>query len=76
MQENDSYPTQDGPANVDDYPLSVRFAARRALLNAQIQAKITESSYKLEPFPCGHPGVSKSITYLLNTDEEDRKGLE
>ena len=55
MQKNDSYPTQNGPENVDDYPLSVRFAARRALLNAQIQAKITESSYKPEPFKCTRP---------------------
>lgn len=55
MHKNDSLSTQDEPGDLNDYPLSVRFATRRALLNADAQAKITEGSYKPGSFRCTRP---------------------
>lgn len=52
---SDSYLLEDGPEDVNDYPLSTRFKARRAILNTITQAKIIDGTYNPEPFKCTRP---------------------
>lgn len=55
MYKNDNAPSNDGSKDTNDYPLSTRFKARRAILNAITQAKITDGTYNPEPFKCTRP---------------------
>jgi len=46
-------PYQTASEYIEDVPtLSARFTAQRAILNAQIQAKITDGTYKPEKIIC------------------------
>lgn len=38
------YQNKDGPEDINDFPLLVRISARRAILHAQVQAKITNGA--------------------------------
>ncbi len=46
MNRNNHSLIEDDPEDINDYPLSVQFSARRALLNAEVKAKITDGTYK------------------------------
>jgi hypothetical protein len=54
----------DDPA---EYPRSVKFRARRAILNAIKKAKITDGTYKPNSFICKFPR-NKALKNLLDTD--------
>lgn len=62
---------EDGPEDVNDYPLSVRFSARRALLNAEVKAKITDGTYKPELIICRIPNHTIPTEYHLKLRKVD-----
>ena len=55
MQKNNNNLPKDDSGDLDDYPLSTRFKARRAIVNAITQAKITDGTYDPEAFKCTRP---------------------
>lgn len=62
---------EDGPEDINDYPLSVQFSARRALLNAKVKAKITDGTYKPKPIICRIPNHIIPTDYHLKLRKED-----
>lgn len=63
---NNTYPTEDGPEYLENtLPLSVRFTAQRAILNAITQAKITDGTYKPQKIICRFT-PSESISKLFD----------
>ena len=62
---------EDGPEDINDYPLSVQFSARRALLNAEVKAKITAGAYKPKPIICRIPNHTIPTDYHLKLRKAD-----
>ena len=75
MKENSNRLLKDGIENINDYSLSIRFKARRAILNAVTQAKITDGTYDPEPFKCTRPRNAVPFAHLMNSNEENEKDL-
>ncbi len=70
---NNPYPDEDDSEHIEDVPtLSAQFSARRAILNAQIQAKITDGTYKPEKIICRIPSRTIPIGYHLNLRKADK----
>lgn len=69
MYKNDNAPPDDHSEDVNDYPLSKRFKARRAILNAITQAKITDGTYKPQKIICRFT-PSGSLSKWLDQDAE------
>lgn len=65
MKRNNGCLTEDDSEDINGYPLSVRFSARRALLNAEVKAKITDRTYKPEPIICQIPNHAIPTNYHL-----------
>ena len=65
MKENSNRLLKDGIENINDYSLSIRFKARRAILNAVTQAKITDGTYNPEPFSCSRPRTGWLADWLI-----------
>ncbi len=50
---------------INDFPLQVEFSARIAILNAQVQAKITDGTYKPKMMKDRIPSHTIPPDYLL-----------
>jgi hypothetical protein len=55
MNRNNGYLMEDGPEDVNEYPLSIRFTYQRAILTAIAQAKITDGTYRPQKIICQLP---------------------
>jgi hypothetical protein len=51
--------------DISDFPLQVEFSARIAILNAQVQAKITDGTYKPKMIKDRIPSHTIPPDYLL-----------
>ncbi|WP_062306841.1 hypothetical protein [Polynucleobacter sinensis] len=61
------------PLNEEIFPLSVKFSARRALLNAEVQAKITDGTYKSKIIICRFPkDYLERISHLFSEIENKK----
>lgn len=64
------YLTEDDSEHIEDVPtLTAQFAARRAILNAQMQGKITDGTYRPQKFICKFK-PSASLSKLLDEDRD------
>jgi hypothetical protein len=52
MNKNNSSIFEDAHKEINDFPLAVRFAARRAILNAQTITKVTTGKFEPKFFTC------------------------
>ena len=57
--------------DIYDYPLQVQFSARIAILNAQVQAKITDGTFKPKMIKDQIPGHTIPADYHLNLKKAD-----
>jgi PIN domain nuclease of toxin-antitoxin system len=72
---NNPYPAEDDSEHIEDVPtLSAQFSAHRAILNAQIQAKITDGTYKPSKIICRFE-PSASFSKWLDEDPNYRLKL-
>ena len=71
MHRNNGNLLEDGPEDINDYPLSVQFSASRALLNAEVKAKITDGTYKPKPIICRIPNHTVPTDYHLRLRKSD-----
>lgn len=70
---NNPYPAENDSEHIEDIPtLSARFTAKRAILNAITQAKITGGAYKPEKIICRIPSRAIPIDYHLNIRKADK----
>ncbi len=69
---NNFYTPEDDPNYIEDIPpLSVRFVARRAILNAITQAKITDGTYKPQKIICQIPNNTSPCKFGLSQKNID-----
>lgn len=70
---NNPYPAEDDSEHIEVVPTaSARFRAQRAILNAQIQAKITDGTYKPSKIICR---FEPSASFSKWLDEDPNYGL-